>query len=116
LTSIPHLRFPSSKKWDYEFKERWEINQLKSWRGEENRENIEVGIYRMGNLSRDHCTFILGKRTTMDQMVFRTTTKLSNYFKMLGNGAGSFSLGLSLHVIKTTQKAAQPKKKNTRLQ
>jgi hypothetical protein len=53
--SIPHLRFPSSKKWDCEFKERWEINQLKSWRGEENRENIEVGIYRMGNLSRDHC-------------------------------------------------------------
>jgi hypothetical protein len=53
--SIPHLRFPSSKKWDCEFKERWEINQLKSWRGEENRENIEVGIYRMGNLSRGHC-------------------------------------------------------------
>jgi hypothetical protein len=44
--SIPHLRFPSSKKWDCEFKERWEINQLKSWRDEENRENIEVGIYR----------------------------------------------------------------------
>jgi hypothetical protein len=52
---IPHLRFPSLKKWNCIFKERWEINQLKSWRGEENRENIKVGIYRMGNLSRDHC-------------------------------------------------------------
>jgi hypothetical protein len=46
--SIPYLRFPSSKKWECEFKEIWEINQLKSWRGKENRENIEVGIYRMG--------------------------------------------------------------------
>jgi hypothetical protein len=53
--SILDLRFPSSKKWECEFEERWEINQLKSWRDEENRENIEVGIYRMENLSRDHC-------------------------------------------------------------
>jgi hypothetical protein len=49
--NIPRLRFPSSKKWYCEFKERWGTNQLKSWRGEENGkiskwEFIAWGIYR----------------------------------------------------------------------
>jgi hypothetical protein len=74
--SIPHLRFPSSKKWDCEFKERWEINQLKSWRGEENRENIEVGIYRMGNLSRDHCTFFMNHSKVSERMKERKRNRL----------------------------------------
>jgi hypothetical protein len=46
---------PSSKKWECEFKKRW----VKSWRGEENRENIEVGIYRGTTVKDIYLTFFL---------------------------------------------------------